>query len=817
MSETSSALTELPDDDDMQGVEGPAPIHELAYDRLRLLLETLRNILDTTTLHPTSRQEAERTVNDLQKEIVPLQHKVAIVGRTGAGKSTLVNALLGKQLLSASASGACTAVATEIAYKNTPDMEAVVEFITREKWAKDLAFLLEDVKDTAVDTEEEAADDSEAFSPSYQAKDKLVRIYPQLAYIPPEKWNAEELLQDEVVNNYLGRSMPFLASDSPNFQKELEQFLATAFTSNDARALWPLVKRVRIMGDFEVLSTGITLVDLPGYGDADNARDRMASEYLQSADSICLVAGIARAKDDREIHSHLHKHLNQLILDGRVRDKSISLVLTGSDSRVGTNEVSLSPKEQASVDALKEEALRLGEDLETLKEKKRKKEGSKMVNQKKKADSVKRYQDQIKSKADAKAQKTRTMNNMLAIGRGKIVKNLLKKKYTEIYESLSSSKVKAVPNIPIFCIGSRDYLCLKSLDPNEPDIFFEENETEVPALKEYLQNDGERRTLQEARRVLGLFCGYLIGASTAPTFDSVASKPHDKKVPLQLAARIDALEAACFREIETLITKHDAAYQSLRMVVEAAVKQAEEDAPRIFDKQESKKWNQYRAMMRQLGHYEGGSLNSDLTNSILPAVSKKWNDTVNAAIPLNNVTFRDEIRKHVLEALPAITKLAPNYNKKALALDGHIDQLEKYNLVATSSAQRLGTRTWETLMEQELAPQYTRVSMEKGAGMYKRMKSNRNYIRSSAPELFGKVNSYISGLFTQATTMVRANDTQQMNTFFRTMRQGLLGDATSNTDSGDALQAFAAAHEEECSVLLDKVKERLQVLTVKLG
>jgi hypothetical protein len=42
------------------------------------------------------------------------------------------------------------------------------------------------------------------------------------------------------------------------------------------------------MGRFEVLSTGITLVDLPGHGDVDNVRDTMANEYLKSADTICL-------------------------------------------------------------------------------------------------------------------------------------------------------------------------------------------------------------------------------------------------------------------------------------------------------------------------------------------------------------------------------------------------------------------------------------------------------------------------------------------------------------------------------------------------
>ncbi|KAF7303186.1 Glycosyltransferase family 22 protein [Mycena kentingensis (nom. inval.)] len=845
MSITSSELTELPDEMEME-VEA-LPVSEMVYDLLGRLLGEVAAILETSETLPTDYKNTQlESVRGLLKDTKPLQHKVAIIGRTGAGKSTLVNALLGNQLLSASASvrfyaGACTAVATEIAYKNTPDIEANVEFHDREKWEADLAALLEDVKDaTVVDTEEQPAEGGETFSPSFQAKEKLMRIYPQLANIPVERWSMEELLEDEVINSFLGQVVPFLASNSENFQKELEQFLASALTSNDSRAVcirwlcktalmslsygpW-LSGTVQILGAFEVLSTGIVLVDLPGYGDADNARDRMANDYLASADAICLVAGIARAKDDREIHSHLHKHLSQLILDGRVRDKSISMVLTGADARIGSNEISLSEVEQRKVEELKEEALALAGDLEKLKDKKKKKEDSRVQNLKKKKDAIEKLQTEIRRTTMLKADATKKMNNMLAVGRGQIVKDSLRRKYVEIYQSLSSasSEGKPIPNIPIFCVGSRDFMCLERLDPNEPDIFFDQHETEIPALKEYLKNDGERRTLQEARRILGIFCGFLVSASTPPM---IKAEPEEKPIAPKnnsalLAPRIDAVEKRCLSELQGLIAKHDAAYTTLRKVVETAVQQAEDDAPRIFDKQESKKWNQYRAMMRQCGQYEGGNLNGDLTDSILPAVSKKWNDTVNAAVPLNNVTFRDEIRKVVSEALPTFAALHPQFNPKSVALDGLIDSLEKCNLVATSTAQRLGTRAWESLMRQKLEPQYTRVSKEKGAGMYKRMKaSNREYIRSSAPELFGQINIFIRGIFTQATNTVRDLDTNLLNSFFKQMRHTLLteGIAAKGGEKSSALQTFALAHEENCSMLLDEVKERLQVLTLKIG
>ncbi|KAJ7806483.1 hypothetical protein B0H14DRAFT_3484073 [Mycena olivaceomarginata] len=85
------------------------------------------------------------------------------------------------------------------------------------------------------------------------------------------------------------------------------------------------------MGAFPVLSTGITLVDLPGHGDVDNVRDSLANEYMRDADAVFLVTPIARAIDDRDTHKYLKQHLSQIIVDGRISEKSIALILTGAD------------------------------------------------------------------------------------------------------------------------------------------------------------------------------------------------------------------------------------------------------------------------------------------------------------------------------------------------------------------------------------------------------------------------------------------------------------------------------------------------------
>ncbi|KAJ7204338.1 hypothetical protein GGX14DRAFT_460067 [Mycena pura] len=724
----------------------PPPISaQQAYDYLIPLIDNFEASMQNIELPDEFRKDCVNTMQTMRDRATQdKRHKVAIVGRTGVGKSTLINALLKQQILSASASGACTAVATEISYKDIEDIEAVVEFTSRDEWKKELSRLLDDVNDKTVDTQEEVTHDTGSVSPTYQAREKILGVYPGLRNVPPENWNVEELLMDSKVDECLDRTLRFPASDKSNFQKELEQFLASALTGSDARALWPLVKNVKIMGPFEVLSTGITLVDLPGYGDVDNTRDSMANDYLKTADSICLVAGITRAKDDREIHSHLQNHLRQIILDGRVRERSIALILTGSDASIGSNEFTLPEAEQAKVDALKKDAIKLAEEVKVLTEKIQRKEKS---TTRSKNSSLQRYQDQITQKRLAKDTKIREKNRLLALGRVKIVEQAIQDKYSHIYRDLSSQEDQIVPSIPIFCLGSRDYLCLTNIEPDSPVTFFDPEETGIPSLNRHLGMDGERRTLTEANWVLSKFCEFMARASQL----SAKSAGDDKGTKEDAARKMDAvisnLEACCFEKLDRLVSTIGTVYDKLQKVVEKAVKEAEKQSPRIFESHENKKWNQYKAMMRQDGQYEGGSLNADLTETVLPEVQRPWNEAVNGQVPLSLVEFTDDIKKELADTIKLICNSLFDDNtralmehfitavqspdpstvnlRKSLGLDTFLSTLTSSNNQATSSAQRLGTRAWESLMKEQLGPQYAKVCAEKGPGMYKRMKVSR--------------------------------------------------------------------------------------------
>ncbi|KAJ7492305.1 hypothetical protein FB451DRAFT_1217815 [Mycena latifolia] len=693
-----------------------------AYDFLLSLISEFKAETDRLPLSAERKEDFGKESAQILEKAYQKPHKAAIVGRTGVGKSTLLNALLQHPVLSASASGACTAVPIEVSYKATEGTEATIEFISAEQWRTDLCRLFEDATDKTVDVEEK--DDSGSITLAYQAQEKLRGIFPDLRNVNVDKWKLDELLHDSVVGQYLDRTVPLSASESDvSFERKLEQFLASdPLTGTDTRKLWPLVKIVKIKGKFEVLSTGITLVDLPGHGDVDNARDSVANEYLKSADSVFLVANITRAKDDRDIHTYLYKHLSQIIVDGRVRHKTISLILTAADSSIGTNECTLEEgTEQERVDVLTQESIRLSEEIRELVAKKEKKEKSKA---KKKNAYIQQYQDQIVHKKQLRESKNRERSRLLASGRSRIVSNALQAKYSHLYRDLTKLSSDAdIPPLPIFCLGSRDYLCLKNIELNEPTTFFNPDETGIPKLKRYLENDGASRSLSDAITIVTGFYEFLsracqIGPNTAGDDDTT----------LAIHNAVVELEKRCETRLNEMITQITTAYGELQGHIHSAVSQAETASPEVFAGHAKRmRWNQYRAMMRLQGQYEGGNLNTDLVKTILPALSKEWNVQVNVKIPLFLQDFYTDIQDDLTITVKAISEAStlPNADsiRKSLGIETFIKNLNRQNEESTSTAQRQGSRRWEPLIKAQLCPQYEKVSAEKGGGMFKRMKA----------------------------------------------------------------------------------------------
>ena len=83
------------------------------------------------------------SLDDLLKHKVDTPTIIGVVGNTGAGKSSVINAMLEEERLDpTNCMRACTAVVTEISWNSSEDesarYRAEVDFIDHSDWEKDL-------------------------------------------------------------------------------------------------------------------------------------------------------------------------------------------------------------------------------------------------------------------------------------------------------------------------------------------------------------------------------------------------------------------------------------------------------------------------------------------------------------------------------------------------------------------------------------------------------------------------------------------------------------------------------------------------------
>ncbi|KAJ6609370.1 hypothetical protein B0H10DRAFT_481346 [Mycena sp. CBHHK59/15] len=312
---------------------------------------------------------------------------------------------------------------------------------------------------------------------------------------------------------------------------------------------------VQIMGKFDVLSTGITLVDLPGHGDVDNARDSMANTYLQNADSIFLVADIRRAKDDRAMHTYLHKHLSQIIVDGRIRENSIALVLTGADLPIGDNECVLEGAVQEEFETLKTLQTRIDKKVKSPTKATKKKNAH--LEQLKERWSERRVQHQGK---------TEEKRRLLAKERSRIVEEALQDKYKLIYCDLSRLPVDAkVPSLPIFSVGSRDFQALINFEPIL--VFSQEEETGIPTLNRHLQISGESRSLADAINVVTGVYEFLSSCASQCSVRPAV----ERDASLRIQDTLNSLEERCLKRHADVVHAIKDVYAGIQVVVGTAV------------------------------------------------------------------------------------------------------------------------------------------------------------------------------------------------------------------------------------------------------
>lgn len=325
----------------------------------------------------------------------PPSFVLGVCGPTGAGKSTVLNAILdGSNVLPTSAMHACTAVPIEIRYKapsttgdgvakaaGEPDADnlehlllpgeaeeeedlladgdsdgrfgAEIEFICADDWTAMLTtaadvvrrkaerrHTLEDSLTQTGATADPAAraaameqfcdgEDLDDAGASHLASVKAVlngQLFPTLAEFQAHCRTPAV----RSVLHFLGQTLHFYEDRPAGISRRIARFLATNTGKKSGPSVWPLVRKAVVSGPWALLSGGLTIVDLPGLGDANSARNSVVCGYIDRCHGILATAPISRARDNLVTKQIFQNQARAGVEAGRI--KYLAFLCTQADN-----------------------------------------------------------------------------------------------------------------------------------------------------------------------------------------------------------------------------------------------------------------------------------------------------------------------------------------------------------------------------------------------------------------------------------------------------------------------------------------------------
>ncbi|KAI1623100.1 hypothetical protein EDD37DRAFT_565877 [Exophiala viscosa] len=325
-----------------------------------------------------------QAVEKVQAQAVRSKTVIGVVGATGAGKSSVINAMLDEErLVPTNCMRACTAVVTEISYnyEEGAPYHAQIEFISRDDWHKMLKVMFQDLLDGSGQVSRECTNEESESGIAYA---QVKAVYPKLTKEEMEKVPIERLLAHDNVA-CLGTTRTIEADDALVFHKKLQQYVDSKEKGGvkgkgekerkkpREMEFWPLIRVVRLHVKSPALATGAVIVDLPGVHDSNQARAAVAQGYMKQCTGLWIVAPITRAVDDKSAKNLLGDSFKrQLKMDGGynavtfICSKTDDISITEAQDSLGLEE-ELGPM-WAKWDQLRQKKTSLKDKIEGLKD-----------------------------------------------------------------------------------------------------------------------------------------------------------------------------------------------------------------------------------------------------------------------------------------------------------------------------------------------------------------------------------------------------------------------------------------------------------------
>ncbi|XP_035274329.1 nuclear GTPase SLIP-GC-like [Anguilla anguilla] len=273
-------------------------------------------------------EQSLQFLDDLKKKIFYLKEYdrkekiyIGLFGKTGAGKTSLINALVNDQILPSGSLHACTSVFVHVqANTESSKYKANIEFISPEDWKSELQFLVEVLeKDNG---QQNTAEDDEMLK---MAREKIKAIYGEVGL----KKSYSELAGSKVLSKILGTGTKTMNFDTA---QELSRNIGCYIRSDTEaeKQFWPLVKQVTIsLPQSPALLERIVLVDLPGAGDVSKHRSEMWKECLSQCSSVWIVNETNRALSEEVADKIFDESLRHVAGGGQCHN--ITFICTKTD------------------------------------------------------------------------------------------------------------------------------------------------------------------------------------------------------------------------------------------------------------------------------------------------------------------------------------------------------------------------------------------------------------------------------------------------------------------------------------------------------
>jgi hypothetical protein len=187
---------------------------------------------------------------------------------------------------------ACTSVIVEIRGNNSLNTgekyTADAQYISSQEWALEFANLKRAIINGLGGDKLGDGQSPEAKA----ARDKLEAIYPGVPVEELLDMTTKQLCKVRDLSKLLGKTVPVRQSTAKAFSQEINGIIGGTDEAGHA-ACWPLIRVVKVGLRSSILQNGLVLVDLPGQGDFNSARARVADSYLRMLNHIWVVAKIS--------------------------------------------------------------------------------------------------------------------------------------------------------------------------------------------------------------------------------------------------------------------------------------------------------------------------------------------------------------------------------------------------------------------------------------------------------------------------------------------------------------------------------------------